>query len=486
MANSTTMQYGSYSFSPVPFVRLSRQVDKTAVGDILGFSYIYSLLGDLVVPSGSIVTIDQLQDELASGLATQGQLFEVECGGNVLISAYPKVNSLEFTEGNWVQKCSFSAELQAEALPPGTGTAYISSFNESWDFQFNDEKTEFTWNPGGSTEKLPYSANITHNLSATGKNIYNSGTLVKPAWQQARNFLIPYLGIDNEFVEQSGIINLNSAGFSPYNHFRTVQESPTDGTVSITETWLMLGSGAAGHATEDFNMTVSRESDSALYNVSIDGSIQGLESRTYGTNPNDFSISETKYAAASGAWNTIKSRLLSRADLILDTMYTTRNLNSIPLSQSVAHDVYRGTIGYNYSYNTRASNCLVDVDGNPVLSETIVIADDNQVDIFAQIFILGKAGGPVLQDLGTKNAGVRTLTIECVVPPPTGCPTSASAVTSLLTNCKPVNDDDIVDAITDEISDAYSSFYISQDSSSSSLKDGRYNRTVVWTYSSCN
>jgi hypothetical protein len=487
---STEMSYGDYDFDPVPFMRLGRVPQKTGAGEIIGFTWQVTLSGDLLaVPSGSIVTIDQKQDLLGVALSEDGKLFSVSCDGDILLNAYPKINAVTFEQGVWVNRSPYTVEMEFDTVPTGQ-VDYISDYSEDWSFEFVDERSGYTQTlEGGVQDTLPFQARITHNLSATGKTVYLAGGLTKPAYKQAKSFITGRLGLDNEFVENSGIINLSAANYSNYNHFRTLNANEAGGTYAVSETWLLANteaSGVAGNAIEDFTVSVRTAVESPIRSVSIEGTIQGLETRTYGNVPGDFFVTEHKYDAAADYWAVVKTKLRPRCDLVLDGISALRNLNINPISTSEGHNIAAGTISYSYEYNDRPSNCFTDA-----LYESITVTDNNPADVFASIFVLGRANGPVLQNLSTVTSATRSLQIEVVYEPPTGCPTTPEGVTTLLGyHIKSPGDfevEDLVDLFEDQLELAYTpgQVFRNEDTKTWIPKEGRYTRQVTWTYSTC-
>lgn len=141
---------------------------------------------------------------------------------------------------------------------------------------------------------------------------------------------------------------------------------------------------------EDYNVNIRTSQDVGYNSVSIDGTIQGLAVNDYNDpSTGKFRVIESKYANASGYWGVVKNRLIGRANLLLDTVSTDRDINIIPVNTSVAHNPAQGSISYSYEYNDRASNCVTNSK-----SESFTITDQNQNDIFASIFVLGKTNRP--------------------------------------------------------------------------------------------
>lgn len=486
MADVTTMTYGAYSFRPVPLMTLSNELQKPAdQGEIIGEAYSISLRGTLIIPSGSgsIVQIRQKQDELLTAFSGDGRLFELKCGSTTLLQAYPRIRSVSFDEGIWVFQSPYTIELEFDELAPGSGTSFLQDASEDWSVEFG-EQSKWAWTlPAGSgADTNPYRLRITHSLSATGKSRYNAAGLQVKAWQHARNYVIPRLGINTGYISNSGVFNMNAGSFSAYDHVRSIQSNEKAGTYSVTESWLVqetgLG-GVPGNAIEDFTISLRQTTDSDLTFVGIEGTIQGVESRTYGVNPGDFTISETKYASASGTWNTVKNRLLGRSNLLLDTVATTRDLNIIPLSTSVGHNPNTGSISYSYEYNDRPANCVVGAK-----SETITITDTYPTDVFARLTVLGRAAGPVLQDLSTQTESTRSLSIEVVMAPATGCPTAGN-VAAFMAQKPTAAVNVLISAIEADLSGNYSQFFKTEDQESWSPKDGRYSRNIGWLYQNC-
>jgi hypothetical protein len=424
-----------------------------------------------------------MQDSLLSAFSQNAQLLLLTCNGTPLISGYPIINDISIPEGDWVFTSPYSISLLLNELPYGSGTGFVKDASEEWNIDFYDSQSQWSWTlPGATGDAGTYLLRLSHNLSATGKPRFTpTGTV--PAWQNARDFCIARLGADSTFVVQSGVLNLNPSSFGYYDHIRSVNTSETNGTYGVNETWIVRPTGvtgiAASNALEDFTISIRQASETALNTVSIEGSIQGLENRTYGTNPGDFTITTTKYAAATGYWNLVKDRLLGRADLLLDTVSTTRNINPIPLSTTIGHHPHTGNLSYAYEFDDRPTNCIANAR-----AETITIIDNNPTDLFASLVVPGRTIGPVLQDLNTVTAATRELNIEAVMNPATNCPTSGN-VPAFFTNRPDAEINTLINAIQNDLENTYSQVFRTQDQVSWSPKEGRISASVAWTYGNC-
>ncbi len=494
---STTMTLGSYNFTPVPLMRLGVTPNKTSAGEILGFTYQMTLSGDLILQSGhSILEIDEMQDDLTAAVQVgDGQNFVIECDTETILDCYPRItNGPVFEQGQWVNRSPYTIDMEFDVLFTGSGfSQYISEYNEEWAFEFPEDKTQFSWQVNGETDFLPFTGRVTHNVSATGKSVYDSGGLEKSAFLQAKDFVASKLGMDTQFIENSGIINLSAANFGFFNHYRTINANEAAGTYAVNESWLIVGDNdfpsgtgvSQGNALEDFTISVNKSNESRFYEVRIEGSVQGLETRTYGTGVGDFQITEQRYDAAVDYFNAISDRFYGRCQLVLDNTYPSlnRDLNIISLADSTSHNPYLGTIQYSKAFNDRPSNCLIDSSGNAVSNESITITDNHGGDMFASIFVLGRTKGPVLQNLGTRSQKTRSCQIECLMTPADICPTGSSAVTTLINSCKPYNIDIIVSGIGEQ--SLSGTVFRNEDQESIDIKNGRYTRSVTWTYGEC-
>ena len=184
-------------------------------------------------PPPQIVSNDYALDSIFSKqrairalFARDGQLMEIipVNGDSVAIACNPRVVSVSFSEGVYVDKCDYSIELEADTLRSANGAVdneglvkywkegsafagnldgstvydatteaqyilngeyFISDFSEDWTLD-TDEANAQT-NQDGFLVPRTYS--ITHNISAVGKTHYlPDGTKLR-AWQQAKGFV---------------------------------------------------------------------------------------------------------------------------------------------------------------------------------------------------------------------------------------------------------------------------------------------------------
>ncbi len=505
MPNNVTMTYGNYSFSPVPLITWNKQYDINADGTPVGTTHTITLDGTLTpLPSGTpgYVNVDGLQDDLRSGLANDCQLFEVLCDGNTLIRTVPNVRSIQLnpTTDNWVRTTKYTVELEfyEEAVGSGEDTIFehqLKSTNETWDLEFDTSRNYYNLDLDGTPDENAYVMRLTHNVSAVGKrhcdwNAVTGAYPVKEAWEQARDWVVGRLGystqaftlIDRDVAyssSNSGVFNIDPSSFGVYNHVRTQNIDENGGVFGVVETWVITnptGAGViAGNALEDFTVTVRSSNSSPFTAVSIEGSIQGLETVDYGTSLGDFTCTESKYDAALSFWNSVQAKLLPRAQLIGNDA-ATRDINPIPLNSSVGHAPHQGVVTYNIEYDDRPCNFITGA-----LVESITINDNNPSDVFASLTVLGRARGPILQDINTVTAGTRDVNIEVVMQPYSGC----SSISAAISASPKTQVETLLCEVEQTLTSAYDQVFKSSDNESWSFKDGRYTRSVSWTYGDC-
>jgi len=362
MPNLTTMFYGSYQFVPVPFITLNQSEISNKDGRI-GTKYTLSLDGTLsTAPAdslGGIANVDTLQDNLRAAFAQDGLCFDLKCGDTTLLKCYPKLAGpivFQPTNNNWVYTTAYTIELEFEDFYSENNAPYVEQASEEWNVEFAQDTSNYNIalsGVSGQVSGLYYSNDvnptfwrITHSLSAVGQSHFThttggiTGTRPKEAWEYARDWCIGRLGFDSGVLQDSGVLNLNITGVSGYelaNHIRATTRSETNGSYSVNESWLaaVSGSGALLGAIEDFNVEVNQSAEDDFTQLSVNGLVQGIETISYGTGLNQFSITKTKMESAEDYWASIQTRILPRAQLYAEDAGASRTLNIIPLVKTV-------------------------------------------------------------------------------------------------------------------------------------------------------
>lgn len=461
------------------------------------------------------------------------------------VHCYPRVVSVDFTEGNYVNKCQYTINLEADFLlrghpdgdaytdietaafaekisfnsgemPAGieldkllttnktgatiidggpvstlihpgmtlSGVAFIEDFSEDWSLEAEDSVGESPHNPR--------KYRISHNLSATGKTVYNnSGIIDRPAWVQAKDFVLRRLANDMasnvsgnypNVMGQigSGTIDLVNT-YRGFNHVRTEQVNEKGGTFSISENWIL----SSGSSTENYNVSIQTSTSDPFVGVTIDGNIQGLTELTPSGYGDFLTVSNSgAYAKALDKYNTVSNS--GKFGLTSDVYKRVNNmvavqLNAQPISQSLATNTYAGTITYNLAFNNRPTNII-----SGVLSEQIQVNDTYPGDVFAVIPVLGRKQGPILQYIGGRTEYKRDVSLNLVmdytkVPygdkrnplllkKPSLVEPTATQIANLLKELSPQGEQGI------------RKYFVSPPSESWSPKEGQYSFNVTFTY----
>ena len=497
MPSNISMTYGSYSFDPVPMVDISKDYLRTGDTQMIGVRNDMTLKGYIVDLTGGLPALVEEQREMRDAFSSDGDYFSIACSGDEVLECYPQVIGIDFDAGDsrWTNLMPYTIRLSYDEEPvklnisddpEDSGNIYppsIRNATETWNVEILDEDSYYEFAASG-VDSNPWRLKVAHQISAEGGVHYESaGVLAKQPWEQAKDFCESLLGWENEPALGSGILNFDRTDEVLCNNMRSITVDEKAGTYGVTETWIVHDpssqAGGSGNAIENFTVEVRKNAQDSRNRVGVQGSIQGMETRAYGSVPGDFDITTTKYAAASGYWESVKgsSRIYPRANTIAQNNGITLNVD--PLVNSVAHSPANGTISYSYEYDDRPSNCI---PGS--ITESITVTDNDPTDVFAQIMVLGRAGGPILQDLSTVTAATREINIDLLMSGNDTCP-NVDFSSFMSTNNPSSNVDAIVASAYANFAASYGQVFKHADSESWDPIGGRFRRNVGWTASTC-
>jgi hypothetical protein len=495
----SSVSYDGNRLIPAPFVSVTKNYDRTADGEIIGSRFQLTITGTVVAFKGSpnssrvfhtaggypadeviaanarLGAIFRKQEAIRELFTNEGRSMEFQSAdGSQPMKCNPRiVGPIEFSSDIWYDRCEYTITLECDELSVN-GVAqgedgfpeYILSASETWSIETAEDQ------PEGLGSNRTY--RLTHQLAATGKRFFDeTGTLARPAWENARLWVLPRLGFDTDIALSSGVNSLPTY-YQGLNHVRGETVGESTGEYSVTETWIM----ASGTALEDFTINTRSDQDSGLTNVAIEGNIKGLETRdgNFIITSNKYDNALTKFAAASGL-------ALSRAQ-----SYSGVTLNISPQSTTIGRNPITGTITYSYDYNNRPSNLLTSAK-----SESVTLGESFNVDVFASVGVLGRAVGPVLQGLGSKQALTRNLSIEAVygaeyigsgdatsrliTKHPRVDATRYAEIQSLVNSANP-----LLSGATNNIGGAVTTAYVSNQTDNWDATNGRYSLQIEWTY----
>lgn len=474
---------------PAPFINLTkdfiRSEDQTIINSIWKIQIIGQIVSFMGSPSSSgtfwnlpgyplneNISVDQMLTVNIRKQEALRQLFSKQNDGCLLeifgadglapMEMNIRFGELTFSDSLWLNTVQYTLNAEADNISINGITNsedvypnYISSASESWDIETDESSPEGV--------HLPRTYRLSHNISAKGVRHFDvTGTLTMEAWKQARNFVISRVGLDSSILNNSSVSNLSS--YMALNHVKNESINELAGDYSLSENWIL----SSGIAFEDFTVESRRSLESALTEVSINGQIQGLESRDL----NDV-VTAYKYDNSLAKFNSVSGNLLSRAQL-----YAGVNLNIIPISTSVGKNPVTGVISYNFGYNNRPSNLIPNTR-----SENIVIQDNLPTDVIAIVPILARSNGPILQNMQTSRERTRTLNIELVMDT-----TSYSGIVGMLTADPFLNPvtapiiSGIIATANPSVSYGANVSYLTDSNKSWEPYTGRANLTQIWTF----
>lgn len=456
--------YDSKSIIPGPFVQISKEFVRSEDGRLRRKFFALAVKGKLVswagsprangdwwtggnanpppnevVPeSGRLAAIKSKQGALVSLFNTSGRSFEIQpFDASAPVKCYPRVKNIEFPEGKWADTCDYSIQLEADNVWFGNvdGGGGISDVEpeESWSFEVAEDQRSYR---------------VSHSVSSQQRASFDeNGTIVKEGWENARDVVLPRTGTE---PATALLPPLAQSGYLASNYSRSQQVDEGNGKFAISENWVYT---YGQRYLEEFAVNTRTQEGSS--HVSVEGTITGFIPPDPLLAPT--SASAAKLAKALDVWqNLVMPNLLMRAQ-----NYSGLTLNPLPLNKTVGYNPVKGVITYNWEYDNRPASMI---DGS--ISEVISVQQQNPADIIAQLVVLGRPQGPILQSIGTVTAKVRSVSVEVAMPPwlyGTDMPSSPDA-TSMIMQFYP------------------GSGYLTKDDENWNPKNGRYARNVAWTY----
>lgn len=487
----TILHFENQRLIPAPFFQLQKEYVRSGDDTKLGSNYVITLVGTELSFMGAPLTTGQFTDtgypadeptaeegRLANVFRKQEMIRKIFSEDGGLLEVIPtngappfscncRVVSITFPEALWVQSFNYTVVLETnmvyvngDPVNEDSFTDYISSADEQWSLESSEPESA----------EVAKTYVLSHTVSAKGQLVYDiNGNVVKAAWERAREYVLLKLGMDNNILMSSGVNNLPSY-YGGYNHVRSENIDKNNGGYSVTETWII----ASGTATEDFTVSMTTEQGSALKQASIQGEIRGLDTRDSNMN-----LLGSKHYHADVKWGTVQGQLLNRVQT-----YTGISFNPTPLSTNVGVNPVAGVITYSYEYNNRPSHIVSDTK-----MENITVTHSPNTDVFAEIFILGRANGPILQNLGTKRAKTVSVNIDLIMnsPQDTG-DGSLNTLKNYFTYSKP----SILAPYSTQIANilaannplnyGYSKAFVSENTESWNPANGSYSLQYGWTY----
>lgn len=536
MANTMSVNGNSAIVQPTPLISISTTPNKNKLGHF-GSSYQLTISGAIVYnsvnPSQSTAVIGpnastagsdgldhilRIQSAITTVFTEQKQDLDglsiqiMDGAGNSDIMQFRKckVESITFEEGIYVNLCRYTVVLTSDEMLDANGVLHTSSqlnifklngetypdedsqnywmledLQESWDISSDDSIGAS--GPEGALVR-PRSYTVSRTVTAVSKIPANTSVINDPAWKRASDFLDNYISEIRGDAEQNlsnvlGNSLLEFTNFSAYNNSRTFQIDKAAGSATCTDTWIVARTNEI--ALENFEISVTSDSQNPYVRVSISGTIKGLstwhdeeeynQSSNTVTNGSPILQAQSKWNALSSNGNFgVGSMIYKRANSACNL-----TLNDQPLSISVSSNEVNGEISYSVEFDNRPRNIFTNA-----LTESVTVTDTYPGDQFAVIPVIGRATGPILQFTFGRTEYKRSLSIEIqfdytsidynnplnlINSKPSMATPANGQLSSLIQSLSPANDVGI------------RKYFLSPPQESWS-KDGRYSLNLEWTY----
>lgn len=476
---------------PMPRYSISRENLSTGDGTFMGTKFTINVTGTAIINSADNAQDITVKGQRQSRVMGEGltviqalrESFPNQGTGKLEISAYgglpnvmvfndARLLSVDLPEQNeesaGVQTLEYSFVFEAyEEQSNNTNTGStggavkpdykLSSVDESWELAEADQFFYYEDAPTEENDNLNKVYTLTHTVSATGlKKPKTSDGIDDEAFRQAvmwvktRLVYDPTIEIttdlmgDQTFFQSKFLpIEMNmpetnrdepdelgfrfleptdpkAPKYKAYNHTRSVSSDQNVGSYTVTDTWTLSQENFESTHTLEFNFEgdINAEGNS----VTVNASFQGLSTADSKSTQID------KYAGALKAFNTVKPLIPALALKVYEDSGGLFALNTdIKLSESVGHNKVAGTITYSVSFNDYDKP-----NTENAITERITINynnDKGEQKLIAILPIIGRANGPIIQDIETTQISSRTITADIVMKRGFGKPDGTLAVT---------------------------------------------------------
>ena len=361
----------------------------------------------------------------------------------------------------------------------------LASFSDTFDYQ-PDDSLGF---PSDDPTAKPY--RFTRTVSATARPVSNASLNRDSVFQAsavsgAKSFVEARLAYDGTDIGAHQVSDTfrYGEGISLFNLQRSVNIDMANLSYSVTINGI-YASGNAGSITqqgafETYNTTVSKESNSPIVSVSIDGKLVGYQANEQNTNLNTVNA-----GATAGAMNKLSE--LSNGNYGYGSIIFRRAqfaagvpLNASPKSVSIADStIADNSISYNVSYDNRPSPII-----SGAVTESVTVNDTYPTDVYASIQVMGKRSGPVFQYMNTTTHYERDVSIELQMDLGNIPNTLNGAALMGYSPSLNSNTRDQVNGLINSLSPAGSWGYVMLKSCNESWspKEGRYTANIGWIY----
>ena len=377
--------YDGLSLNPIQSVTVSQQTEYLSSGKLKKYLFNISVKGK-IVPSTSLSVTDKYnfiisqQSAMISKFSVSAtetkKTFEIQSrNGAAPFKCVPRVKSLTFEEGQWVDSADYTIELESDSFSYGSltvpnGQTQNVELDESWNIDINEEDKKIT--------------KVTHRLSAKAKDDDKT-----TGWEKAKSAVDAKIDsiVPADIVSATGKVLSNA-----HNKKKSYRINKLNAEVSadVEISYHSPQGTSANYAVHEQTLNEKGSSETARSIIGVEGTILGLGADS----------SSDRYTPASALWTTIKAQI--------ESTYGSKTI----LNSSETHDKAKGIINYSYEVEDYPKPSDGSKYKKVSISQMGPLANPPKMYVIHQT-IYGK-GGPLFQDIGTKKVSTKTVTIESV------------------------------------------------------------------------
>ena len=472
---------------PMPRYSISRENLSTGDGTFMGTKFTINVTGTALINSvddkQDITIKGQRQSRVMGEAITSLQMLRSDFpnqgtgkleispyGGlsNVMVFNDAKLLSVDLPEQNeesaGVQTLEYSFVFEAykeSSNNTNTGSSgtptqvdyMLSSVDENWELSEADGFFYEADIPTKENDTLRKTYTLTHTVSATGLKKYEApgkidtdGEAFRQAvlWVTTRLVDDPRVEIEEDLMgdkiffkskflpiemnmpqkpEELGFnLKEGTPAYKAYNHTRSVSSDQNVGSYSVTDTWVISQENFESTHSLEFNIEGGVSAEGAV--VTVNATFQGLSTIDYSGSE---SSKTDKYTGALKAFRIVKPLIPDLAEQVYkDSEGEFALRKDFKLNESVAHNKVAGTVSYSVTFNDFDPPKIEDA-----VSENVSVNynnDKGEQRLIAALQVIGRANGPIIQDIGTTQISSRTITVDAVMKRGSGKPDGTAAI----------------------------------------------------------
>lgn len=390
-----SVSFNGISLRPVQSLTINQSSDFSENGKLKKYLFSISISGKIVAAQDQ--SVDSRHEEIKSKVQALLTAFKnVDANSNTFldiqsqngapaIKFIPRIKNVQIQDGTWVDFADYSLDLEADEIfiggtkiPLDDLSQTLYDKDDNWSISYSDEDKKFI--------------TVNHSISARAKD-----TDTKKGWQIAKEYVDEQITLSGNIVPQEidSATGRETTGKPLINKKIKYDVSILNGQINaeieLTFHDLLSNPTQNNYATHDQTITENESRETILKSTSVEGNIIGLLNIS-----SSQSSGEHRYSNALALWEIVKNEI--------EAAYINKNL----LSRTITQDKTKGTISYTYEYNDSEN-----VFGGKSENITISQSEASQV-IIVNDAINNQGDGPIFQDMSTKKAKTKTVTIDVI------------------------------------------------------------------------